>query len=125
MPYILSVDDSRTMRRVIGSTIEVLGFETLEAMDGQEALAVLAEHHQDIALVLLDVNMPVMDGFACLEAIKASADFGHIPVVMVTTEGESDRMNQALAAGADEYVMKPFTRDVLVAKLSMLDVFGE
>mgnify|MGYP006281319267 CR=1 FL=1 len=117
MPYILSVDDSRTMRRVIGSTIEVLGFETLEAMDGQEALAVLAEHHQDIALVLLDVNMPVMDGFACLEAIKASADFGHIPVVMVTTEAERKNIVRAIRLGAANYVTKPFTPEDLSTKI--------
>ena len=117
MPYILSVDDSRTMRRVIGSTIEVLGFETLEAMDGQEALAVLTEHHQDIALVLLDVNMPVMDGFACLEAIKASADFGHIPVVMVTTEAERKNIVRAIRLGAANYVTKPFTPEDLSTKI--------
>ena len=75
-------------------------------------------------LVLVDWNMPVMDGLEFIQAVRGQRIYDPVRIVMVTTETESDQMNRAMAAGANEYVMKPFTRDVLVAKLSMLDVFG-
>ncbi|MFM8274478.1 MAG: response regulator [Gemmata sp.] len=120
----LVIDDSRAVRAFIRPILRELNLDVAEAGNGREGLDRLREF-PDTGLVLVDWNMPVMDGLEFIRAVRADKQFDPVRIVMVTTEGESDRMNQALAAGADEYVMKPFTRDVLVAKLSMLDVFGE
>ncbi len=85
---ILSVDDSQTIRRIIRGAVEVLGHGFLEARDGFETLAVLEKEHPEIGLVLLDWNMPNMDGYALLTKMKADSRFHGIPVTMVTTEGE-------------------------------------
>jgi two-component system chemotaxis response regulator CheY len=76
-------------------------------------------------VVLVDWNMPVMDGIEFIQVVRSQRAFDAVKIVMVTTETESEQVTIAMNAGANEYVMKPFTKDVLVAKLSMLDVFGE
>lgn len=117
MAFILSVDDSKTIGRVIGGTVEMLGYELLEAMDGLEALSVLADHVEDTVLVLMDVNMPNMDGFTCLERIKADPALQHLPVIMVTTEAERKNIVRAIRAGAANYITKPFTTEDLSTKI--------
>lgn len=119
----LVIDDSRAVRAFIRPILQGLNFEIVEAGDGRDGLEKLNEF-PDTDLVLVDWNMPVMDGLEFIRAVRADANFDSVRIVMVTTETESDQMNRAMAAGANEYVMKPFTGDVLVAKLSMLDVFG-
>ncbi len=118
MPKVLSVDDSGVMRRIIGRTVDVLGYGFLEAGNGLEGLAVLAQHHADIALIILDVNMPEMDGFEFLERIKANPDFKSIPVMMLTTESERGKIIQAIKAGAVNYICKPFTPEDLSVKIT-------
>ena len=89
MSKVLSVDDSRLMRNIIRGAAESLGFEVLEADNGKVALEVLEENQdEDIDLILLDVNMPEMDGFTCLDKIKSDDRFKDIPIMMVTTESE-------------------------------------
>jgi two-component system, chemotaxis family, chemotaxis protein CheY len=119
----LVIDDSRAVRAFIRPILRELGLEVVEGGNGQEGLDRLREF-PDTELVLVDWNMPVMDGLEFIRAVRAEKAYDSVQIVMVTTETESDQMNRAMAAGANEYVMKPFTRDVLVAKLSLLDVFG-
>ena len=118
MKKILSVDDSGTMRRIIGRAIQVLGYELLEAGNGLEALTTLASHVGDVALVILDVNMPEMDGMETLARIKADPRFQAIPVMMLTTDSDRGRIIQAVQAGAANYLTKPFSQDDLLAKIA-------
>jgi two-component system chemotaxis response regulator CheY len=120
----LIIDDSRAVRAFIRPILHDLGFQTLEAANGQEALDLVAQY-PDIRVILVDWNMPVMDGLQFIRAVRADRNHDDIRIVMVTTETESEQMNRAINAGANEYVMKPFTRDVLVAKLTLMDVFAE
>ena len=120
----LVIDDSRTVRAIIGSILREAGLEVVEAADGREGLEQL-RRHADLDLVLVDWNMPVMDGLDFIRAVRADRAYDPVRIVMVTTETEQEQVIRALAAGANEYVMKPFTKEILVAKLSLLDVFGE
>jgi two-component system chemotaxis response regulator CheY len=113
----MSVDDSRSTRQFIQNAIDVLGFEFLEAADGKEALEVLERESGKVDLILLDWNMPVMDGMEMLEQVKADDRFKDIPVTMVTTEIERPKVVQAISKGAKNYVMKPFTQEDLIAKI--------
>ena len=115
---ILTVDDSKSVRHVIGLTVELLGYELLEAENGIEGLAVLEQYAGDVAMILLDWNMPEMDGLTFLKTIKADERFKHIPVTMVTTETEKFKMIEAIKCGAKTYVAKPFSQEMLVAKIS-------
>ena len=117
MSYILSVDDSRLIRKIMTGPIEALGYEMLEAGDGLECLDQLKAHGTDVALVLLDCNMPNLDGIETLKAIKADPALSNIPVMIVTTEGERGRMIGAIKAGASQYLTKPFTEDDLITKM--------
>jgi len=114
---ILIVDDSSVMRKVIKAAADVLDLETVEAQDGVEALEKLSAGHRDIDLVLLDWNMPHMTGFEVLQEIKSNKDFKEIPVMMVTTEGHKTSIVAAVRAGADNYLVKPFTVDELESKI--------
>lgn len=117
MAYILAVDDSRIMRKIVAGAIEALGFEVLEANDGLECLEKLTQHEQQVALVVLDWNMPNMDGLTTLREIKAHNDWKHIPVMMVTTEGERSKMVEAVRSGAAQYLAKPFAEEDLITKM--------
>lgn len=117
----LIVDDSRAMRRIVGRILVDAGFEILEAGDGQEALDVLAAQGGDPpALACVDWNMPVMDGLTFITQVRKQVEWRSITLMMVTTESEQDRIVRALAAGAHEYLIKPFTGDALVEKLDLL-----
>jgi len=115
----LVVDDSRAIRSIIGKTVRELGFEVLEAGHGVEALARLAEHGK-VDLILVDWNMPEMNGFDFLCKVRENLDWKDTVIMMVTTETEMSQMQRALEAGANEYVMKPFTKDVLREKLQLV-----
>jgi two-component system chemotaxis response regulator CheY len=117
MPAILTVDDSRLMRRIIGSVIESLGYSALEACNGLEGLNIVENSPDEILLVLLDVNMPVMDGFVTLQRLKSDTRYESIPVIMVTTEAERENIIRAIRLGAANYVTKPFTSDELACKI--------
>ena len=120
----LVIDDSRTVRLIIGKVLTELGLDVVEAGNGREGLERL-EENPDADVVLVDWNMPEMNGLEFIRAVRARPEYRHTKLMMVTTETEQEQVLRALDAGADEYVMKPFTRDILVAKLSLLDVAGE
>ena len=115
----LVIDDSRTMRRIVADVLSGLGFDTSQAGNGREALDLLdAGHAFDLACI--DWNMPVMDGLEFVVAVRARREWRDLTLIMVTTEGERGQVVRALAAGAHEYVMKPFTPDALASKLALL-----
>lgn len=115
----LIVDDSKAMRMILGKSLREIGFEVIEAGDGQEALSRLNAGEQ-VQLMLIDWNMPVMNGYELVCAIRANAMLGDIRIMMVTTETSLDQVQKALTAGANEYLMKPFTKELLVEKLAIL-----
>ncbi|HZL02256.1 MAG TPA: response regulator [Cellulomonas sp.] len=119
----LVIDDSRTMRRIVGSLLEALGFEVHQAGDGQEALDLL-DDGLEVDLACIDWNMPVMDGLEFVTRVRANPDRRQITLMMVTTESETGQIVRALAAGAHEYLIKPFTPDSIRDKLEMLGLVG-
>ena len=114
---IMSVDDSEATRKFIKGAVDVLGFEFLEAADGKEALEVLGKENGNVDLILLDWNMPVMDGMEMLGILKSNDLFKDIPVTMVTTESERHKVVEAIDKGAKNYLMKPFSQEVLAGKI--------
>jgi two-component system, chemotaxis family, chemotaxis protein CheY len=118
MKKVLSVDDSGVMRKIIGRCVDVLGYGFLEAANGLEALEMAELNHGDIALIILDVNMPEMDGFEVLEKLKANPVLKPIPVMMLTTESEREKIILAVQAGAVNYLCKPFQQDDLTVKIA-------
>ncbi|HXE57022.1 MAG TPA: response regulator [Gemmatimonadales bacterium] len=119
----LVVDDSRAMRAMVGRMVRELGFEVSEAGDGREALARLAAAGP-FALALVDWNMPGMDGYELVRAIRANPAYRGLRLVMVTSQTGTDHVARALAAGADEYLMKPFTREAMHEKLALIGFDG-
>ncbi len=115
----LVIDDSRVMRKIVGGILVDAGFEVVEAENGQDALDRMAEH-DDIGLCCIDWNMPIMTGFEFVVEVRKHAEWRDVTLMMVTTEGEQDQIVRALAAGAHEYVIKPFTPEVILDKLQFL-----
>ncbi len=123
---ILTVDDSRMMRRLITGAAETIGFTSVGAGTGQEALDVLEAESADIAAITLDINMPGMSGIECLRALKADTRYSEIPVIMVTTESEKETLMTAIRLGARHYVTKPFAPEDLTTRLmEVLDLDDE
>ena len=120
---LLIVDDSSVTRKVIRAAADMLQMDAEEARDGLEALEKLSELYDEIDLVLLDWNMPEMSGFDVLVEIKGSVMYKHIPVMMVTTEGQQSSIVAAVRAGADNYLVKPFTVEELETKI--IECIGE
>jgi two-component system chemotaxis response regulator CheY len=116
---VLVVDDSAAIRKILQRVLRQTGLSIStihEAGDGQEALTLLAAHKVD--LILSDINMPKMDGIQLLASLKASSQWRHIPVVMITTEGGEAKVGEAVRLGAAGYVRKPFTADQIKDKLA-------
>jgi two-component system chemotaxis response regulator CheY len=120
MKCCLIVDDSRVVRRVARKIIETFDFEIVEAGDGREAMEACRKAMPDV--ILLDWNMPVMTGIEFLRALRGS-DGGEAPIVVFcTTENDMAHIQEALGAGANEYIMKPFDSDILEAKFQQVGV---
>jgi two-component system chemotaxis response regulator CheY len=120
----LIVDDSRAMRTMLKKMMIDFGFEVFEAGHGGEGLERLAEH-PDVDLALVDWNMPVMDGLAFVKELRKKRAYADMKVMMVTAENDMAKMARALMVGADEYAMKPVTRETLAMKLEMLGLAVE
>lgn len=117
----LVVDDSRAMRSIIGKYLRELGFEVFEAASGMQALMDIRKI-DGLSLVLVDWNMPEMDGCEFLKKVRTEPQFHDVPIMMVTTESEMEQVAVALEAGANEYLMKPFDKQGLLEKLLLLGV---
>jgi two-component system chemotaxis response regulator CheY len=117
------IDDSRAMRSILRRIVTELGFDVVEAADGQEALDKMKTGElPDLALI--DWNMPVLDGLEFVTAVRTHREWRDVTLMMVTTEGEHAQIVRALAAGAHEYVIKPFTPDAIQDKLMLLGLVG-
>ena len=120
MSKAMIIDDSRTIRMILAKTLGELGYEVCQAANGKEALAVAEREHGSISVMLVDWNMPEMNGLEFVKHIRSDDRFSAVPLMMVTTETEMDQMMTALAAGANEYVMKPFTKEIIADKLRLM-----
>lgn len=117
----LVIDDSRAMRMIIARQMRGMGFDVLEAADGSEAVEVLEGAGDDLpAVATVDWNMPVMDGLGFVQAVRKRPEWRGISLMMVTTESEQDQIVRALAAGAHEYLIKPFAPEAFIEKLDFL-----
>jgi len=115
----LIVDDSRAMRMVLAKVLSEMGFETLEAEHGQQALATL-EENVSIDLALVDWNMPKMNGLELITEVRKRPEFRKLCIVVVTSESEQRHIARAMSAGATEYMSKPFDRQTMIDKLTYL-----
>ena len=121
---VLILDDSRAMRMILRRIMDSAGFEVVEGADGQQGLDVLSRGPlPDVALV--DWNMPGIDGLSFVHAVRGNPDYRPMTLMMVTTESEHDQVVRALAAGAHEYIIKPFTADAVIDKLDLLGLLPE
>jgi len=119
------IDDSRAMRLILRRIVSGLNFDVVEAGNGREALDRLAELEVVPELALIDWNMPEMNGLEFVTAVRADKKYRGMTLMMVTTESEHGQIVRALAAGAHEYVIKPFTPDAIVDKLVMLGLIPD
>ena len=123
MTTCLIVDDSKIVRKVVRRIVEVFGFTILEAENGREAVEQARANTVDV--MLLDWNMPVMDGMECMIEIRADASIHQPKIIFCTTENEFSKIQQAMMNGADEYVMKPFDEAIIAGKLSQLGIIDD
>ncbi len=117
---LLVVDDSSTMRRIIKNTLVRLGYEdVLEGGDGVEGWNAL-HSNPDIGMLITDWNMPEMNGLELVKKVRADSRFTDLPIIMITTEGGKTEVITALKAGVNNYIVKPFTPQVLKEKLAVV-----
>ncbi len=123
MKTCLIVDDSKIVRKVVRRIVEALGFAILEAENGKEAVDLTKANTVDV--IILDWNMPVMDGMECMLQIRADAGISQPKIIFCTTENEFTKIQQAIMNGADEYVMKPFDEAIIAGKMVQLGLIDE
>jgi two-component system, chemotaxis family, chemotaxis protein CheY len=123
MKTCLIVDDSKIVRKVVRRIVEVFGFNILEAENGREAVDHVRANVVDV--IILDWNMPVMDGMECMKEIRADATLVQPKIIFCTTENEFSKIQQAIMNGADEYVMKPFDEAIIAGKLRQLGIIED
>jgi two-component system chemotaxis response regulator CheY len=122
MATAMVIDDSKAMRMILARSLVRFGYEVRGAANGKEALEYLEEHAPELALLLVDWNMPEMDGLEFIKRLRAIPRYASAPLMMVTTETDVGQMVRALEAGANEYVMKPFTDEIIADKLKLMGV---
>ena len=120
---VIVVDDSMVMRKIIVNVVESLGYEAIHATNGQHLIELLGEWGDEVGLILLDWNMPVLNGVESLRVLQENNRFQSIPVFMISTESEEARIDEAIKAGAKGYLAKPFTPEALAAKIK--EVLGK
>jgi len=118
----LVVDDSRSMRMIVKKSLVTLNFEVEEAGNGKEALAKIKDQ-KPFDVIFLDWNMPEMNGLDFVKLFRTDANNVDVKIMMITTEAEMTQLGLALEAGVNEYLMKPFTNDMLVDKLNLLGLY--
>jgi len=119
----LVIDDSRAIRSILTGILGDIGFEVVEVADAEEAHALL-QRDAAFDLALVDWNLPAMSGLDLVREVRALPALDTVRLMMVTTETELERISEALEAGADEYIMKPFDKVMLLEKLALLGVDG-
>lgn len=115
---LLTVDDSPSVRKLVEFTLKAKGFQVGSAGDGQQALELMAKEQFDA--IILDINMPVMNGLEFLQKIKADDGYASIPVIMLTTEGQDEDKDKAISLGATAYIVKPFKPTQLLTILEKI-----
>lgn len=127
MPNALVIDDSRAIRMILGRALEQFGYTVLPAGNGREAMDKVQQELPELAVVLVDWNMPEMNGLEFVQAFRRLPRYQYqqVPLMMVTAETDTGQMTKALSAGANEYVMKPFTDEVLAGKLRILGLLND
>jgi two-component system chemotaxis response regulator CheY len=123
MKRCLVVDDSKIVRKVVRKIIESLGFEVVEAEDGKVAVEQLRAMPVDF--MILDWNMPVMDGLECMKTLRADPNITQPKIIFCTTENDFSKIQTAIMSGADEYVMKPFDESIIAGKLRQLGILED
>jgi two-component system, chemotaxis family, chemotaxis protein CheY len=118
-PKILTIDDASSIRKMIEIALKSKGYTVSAAADGQEGLEML-ERGEHFDAIVLDINMPRMDGLSLLKALRAKPAWAHLPVLMLTTEGQDSDREQALALGASDYMVKPFRPTELIERVEKL-----
>jgi two-component system, chemotaxis family, chemotaxis protein CheY len=122
MSKALIVDDSKSTRMILGRILLELGYEVCEAVNGEDALKVIESKKAAVNLVLVDWSMPEMNGLDLVKHLRQNPELASLKVIMVTTETDVDHIVSALDAGANEYIMKPFTKDIIRDKLELVGV---
>lgn len=117
----LIIDDSRAMRSILSGILDDLGCTVEQKADAESAAALLEQDH-DFDFALVDWNLPGMNGLELVKIIRRNSELAAIRLMMVTTETQLDRVREALEAGADEYIMKPFDKEMLLEKLTLLGI---
>ena len=112
MKTILTVDDSATMRQMVGFVLKGAGYEVIDAVDGRDALSRL--NGREINLILSDINMPNMDGLEFTRQLRALPQYKFVPVVLLTTESHPEKKQEGKAAGATAWIVKPFNPEQLL-----------
>jgi len=116
MATILAVDDSASMRQMVTFTLKGAGFDVVEAVDGEDALAKAKSNKTD--LVLTDINMPKMDGISLIRELRKLPDYKYTPMLMLTTESAADKKQEGKQAGATGWLVKPFNPDQLISTIN-------
>ena len=119
--HALVIDDSRAMRTIISRILNSVHYDVTGASNGKTGLEKLQDMDQ-VDLIVVDWRMPVMDGLKFIKTVREGEEYKDLPIIMVTTEIDSPLVEEAIEAGANEYVMKPFSEDVLLRKLTILGI---
>ena len=118
MRRILSVDDSSSVRQMVSFTLRKAGYEVVEAVDGQDALAKIG--HDKLDMIITDLNMPNMDGIQLITAVRKLPNYSFLPILMLTTESQAEKKDAGRKAGATGWIVKPFNAEQLVAVVQKL-----
>lgn len=116
MKTVLTVDDSRTMRNMLRSALEAAGFKVIQAEDGIDGIEVLASCRPDV--IVTDINMPRMDGFEFIDFVRKDSDRKAVPILVLTTESDTEKKNRARQSGATGWIVKPFDPQKLVEAIN-------
>ena len=117
---VIIADDSMVVRTIVERVVNSLGYRSLKAANGREVIEILEKMGEEVALILLDWNMPILDGFKTLVKIKEDRRFASIPVIMLTSESEDQKIQKAFEAGVAGYVNKPFTNEELIESVQQV-----
>lgn len=116
---ILVIDDSESIREIISVGLQNNGYDVIKGINGKEGLHILETHH-NIKLILTDLNMPVMDGISFVKEIRKTENYKYIPILLITTESQHQKQEEARKAGATGWIIKPFSNDKLISIIKMI-----